>query len=127
MGQGGAFPGVGAHADFVQHHQRARSGLVDDAGEIRHVGRKSRKTFANILVVTDIRQQMLDGIDVRTGFTRYVETGSDEERRQANGLHRDSLAAGVGSREDENRKIVAEAKIVGHAFIAADERMTKAR
>ena len=59
-GDGEAVERRGAAADFIEHHERARAGLVQDGGGLDHLGHERRTAAREIVGCADAREDAID-------------------------------------------------------------------
>ena len=117
----GALSRVRSDPDLVEHHQRAPRRFAYHGGEVGHVRREGRQVLADVLFVADVGQQRVDERDPGARVRGHVQPRPQLERGQRDGLHRDRLAAGVRSGDDEHVEVCAEFDVVGHALRRGDQ------
>ena len=122
---GGALARVGARADLVEQHQRARAGFVDDAREVGHVRGERREALADVLLVADVGEHRVEPIDPRAGLGRHEQARAHAERRERDGLERDRLAPGVRPGEHEHVVALAEARVVRDGLVGGEQRVAQ--
>ena len=65
LGESGTFGRIGARAQFVEQHETARAGRVDDAHDRAHVAGERRQGLGDRLLVADVGEDVLE--DRQTG------------------------------------------------------------
>jgi hypothetical protein len=67
LGERRALARVGADADLVEGDEGAGAGAPHDLREVRDVGREGRQVLAQVLLVADVGEHRVEGVEARTG------------------------------------------------------------
>ena len=94
--------------------------------DVDHVGREGGQRLLDGLLVADIGKHIVKDRKLRAQQRRNLKSRLHHQRKQADGLEGDGLAAGVGAGHNKRRKILADPKIARHHLIRVDQRMPPA-
>ena len=120
-----AFVGVRAAAELVDEHEAPRRRLGEDARRARHRRRERREVAEEILRVARDDEHLVEDGERRARRGRDREARLREEREEADGLHRDALAARVRAGQEEKARSLGQLEVqrhrVGVAFLELSE------
>ena len=118
-GDGKAVVGGGATADFVQDHQRAVVGLVQDGGGFDHFDHEGRPAPRKVVRCADPAEKLGDEADAGLGG-RDVGSGLGKEGYEGILAQEGGFAGHVraGQQPDRGGVLVGELAIVGDEGLA---------
>ena len=87
--------------------------------------RKSRETLLDALLIADICIDVLKNADFRICFYRKIAARLCHQCEKSECFHRNRLAAGVWSRNEQHAILLADLNIDGNDFLSIDERMAR--
>ncbi len=119
-----AFLRIRAGGDLVQQHQRPFGRRREDRDERPDVAGERREAHLDRLAVADVGEHLVEHRQRRLG-SRRAKTALMEQRRQAERLQRNRLAARVRT-ADHERAELTEVEIDRNRRRAVEQRMTRA-
>ena len=123
-GQRGSFGRVCSRAELIEKDQGAVICLLQDADDVRHVGRKCTQALLDALLIADIREDLRQRLTAGVVPGRNVQACLAHERQQADRLQGNSLAAGVGAGHDQHPVICSDHHIYGNNFLLIQKGVT---
>ena len=121
--QGCTFLRVGTCAQLVQKQQVFPLHLPQNLHNVSHMGREGGQTLLNALLVSDVSVDIL--IDRQFGVwrRRQIKARLSHEHQKPQRLHADSLAARIGTCDQQHAVIRAQHDVNGHHLLLINERV----
>ena len=108
LGESRALVGIGAGAELVQQNERAVVHLLEDFLELLDEGGEGREVLGHALIVADDGEDGAQQGQPRALAGGHVQAGLRHETEKPEGLEGDGLAAGIGPRDHEERRGLAD-------------------
>jgi hypothetical protein len=109
---------VGTRAEFVDQEQAPSDGRRQHGDEAPDVGRESAEVLSQVLLVADVGHHVGEARQDCPLVSRDGETRLGHQDDEADRLEGDGLAAGVGTRDDEDLRPLV------HLQVQGDDRLT---
>ena len=122
-GQSRALSRVSAGTQLIEQHQSTVIALLYNIHNGTHMAGECRQALCNRLLITDIRQNRVEGGKFTAVTGRHMEAALSHQCQQANGLQGDGLTAGVRTGDNHGIKISTQAKRNRHYGLGIDQWM----
>ena len=116
---------VGARAELVEQHQRARRDLIQNAHDVRHVRGEGRKRLLDRLLVADVGKYLVKNRKFRAVGRGNLHARLRHQRQKTDGLERYGLAAGVRAGDHQRGEVLAHPDRGGHHLFRIDQRVAR--
>ena len=124
LGERGSLDRIGARRELVDEDERAVGRRVEDRHQVPDVAGEGREAHLDRLLVADVGEHLVEDRQ-RRGRGGRAQPGLVEQRREAERLQGDRLAAGVRPAEDE-RSQRAEVEVDRNRGRGVEQRMARA-
>ena len=114
LGDGPADDRLGSRPELVDQHQRAARSARQHVLHVQQVRRIGRQVVVDRLLVADVDENALEDRQFRDLGDRNRKPALEHVLHDARGFQADRLAAGVGSRDDEDALATVELQIQRH-------------